>query len=280
MPSLYRSVPGQSEPLSPLRRRLEASTLSNRIQTAVIAVIALIAVSVSAAVITSHFTGGRAQHTLHHDRPLLQRDGTAPFDGGIDFSSPSAMGSERQLSTADYSCPANATVFVCSETDASGFAVIRRSQFKGQEDYVDDDVVWRDGVAIQHIVLSLSDRSSMLQLFPPDNKVCAPGLVSTLLSCLCLPYLLIPFPPPPPAGGYCWLSQFLPLLMGEDSWSVGLRTTLYGIALLWSFVAVAIISDVFMAAIEVRGACSRGPSSHGQWFSILPCFVCSGGCAR
>lgn len=42
----------------------------------------------------------------------------------------------------------------------------------------------------------------------------------------------------------------LPLFDSENSWPPGLRVVIYFVALLWFFLAVALISDVFMSAIE------------------------------
>jgi solute carrier family 8 (sodium/calcium exchanger) len=45
---------------------------------------------------------------------------------------------------------------------------------------------------------------------------------------------------------------FLPLFpTAELEWPTGLRATLYLVGLLWTFLGVAIVADVFMAAIEV-----------------------------
>ena len=44
--------------------------------------------------------------------------------------------------------------------------------------------------------------------------------------------------------------MWLPLSDGENSWGETPRAFLYGFLLLWFFVGVAIISDVFMVAIE------------------------------
>ena len=64
------------------------------------------------------------------------------------------------------------------------------------------------------------ERGVLVQAIHEGNRVCKPGMI-------------------------------LPLFMAEESWSVGLRCFLYLIALLWSFVGIAIIADIFMAAIEV-----------------------------
>ena len=40
-------------------------------------------------------------------------------------------------------------------------------------------------------------------------------------------------------------------LVNESNWSDGFRATIYLVGLLWSFMAVALIADIFMCAIEV-----------------------------
>ena len=40
-------------------------------------------------------------------------------------------------------------------------------------------------------------------------------------------------------------------LINESEWSNGFRAALYFIGLMWSFMAVALIADIFMCAIEV-----------------------------
>lgn len=59
------------------------------------------------------------------------------------------------------------------------------------------------------------------------------------------------------ASGYCNLTEYkcahkgliLPLI-NEYTWSVPARATIYFIGLLWCFLGVAIVADVFMCAIE------------------------------
>ena len=43
---------------------------------------------------------------------------------------------------------------------------------------------------------------------------------------------------------------FFPSSEGEQEWSVPLRATLYFIGMVWCFLGVAIIADLFMAAID------------------------------
>ena len=42
----------------------------------------------------------------------------------------------------------------------------------------------------------------------------------------------------------------LPIFTNEESWLVGIRATLYLIAMLWCFLGIAIVADTFMCAIE------------------------------
>uniref|UniRef100_A0A7S4LQM0 Calx-beta domain-containing protein n=1 Tax=Oxyrrhis marina TaxID=2969 RepID=A0A7S4LQM0_OXYMA len=51
-------------------------------------------------------------------------------------------------------------------------------------------------------------------------------------------------------GDKCGSGVFLPLFSGEHSWNDGLRAVLYFLGLIWCFMGVAIVSDVFMSAIE------------------------------
>ena len=43
---------------------------------------------------------------------------------------------------------------------------------------------------------------------------------------------------------------FLPLFGTEHTWSKGTQAAIYAFALIWSFMGVAIIADIFMVAIE------------------------------
>eukprot|EP01070_Trichotokara_eunicae_P000473 Trichotokara_eunicae@DN10860_c0_g1_i1.p1 len=49
----------------------------------------------------------------------------------------------------------------------------------------------------------------------------------------------------------CMDGLLLPLGPNEDQWNKPLRGTLYLIGLLWFFIGVAVLSDIFMGAIEV-----------------------------
>jgi solute carrier family 8 (sodium/calcium exchanger) len=79
----------------------------------------------------------------------------------------------------------------------------------------------------------------------------------------------------PGAGGGAMFAggdagNLLPLFgESEQGWNKGLRAFLYLMGLLWSFVGVAIIADVFMAAIEVITSKEKvviGP--HGRKFTV------------
>jgi solute carrier family 8 (sodium/calcium exchanger) len=39
-------------------------------------------------------------------------------------------------------------------------------------------------------------------------------------------------------------------IFNESTWSVGVRATLYLVAMLWFFVGIAIVADTFMCSIE------------------------------
>ena len=54
------------------------------------------------------------------------------------------------------------------------------------------------------------------------------------------------------------------LLPAENLWSEALRTTLYIIALLYLFLGIAIVSDVFMCSIEVRTGRRGGGGVEGR----------------
>lgn len=74
---------------------------------------------------------------------------------------------------------------------------------------------------------------------------------------------------------HCKPGLILPLFMSEDMWGFP-RTILYLIALLWCFVGVAIIADIFMAAIEVITSQSREVSyvdSHSRKHKTIEVLV-------
>jgi len=49
----------------------------------------------------------------------------------------------------------------------------------------------------------------------------------------------------------CKPQMFLPLFLSEETWPTAVRSFLYLVALLWCFLGIAIIADIFMASIEV-----------------------------
>jgi solute carrier family 8 (sodium/calcium exchanger) len=55
----------------------------------------------------------------------------------------------------------------------------------------------------------------------------------------------------PDSKGTCVGGMFLPFVPGEFMWGRGAHIVIFALLLIWSFLGVAIIADVFMAAIEV-----------------------------
>ena len=55
----------------------------------------------------------------------------------------------------------------------------------------------------------------------------------------------------PDSKGTCVGGMFLPFVPGEFLWGRGAHIVIFALLLIWSFLGVAIIADVFMAAIEV-----------------------------
>ncbi|XP_006824699.2 sodium/calcium exchanger 1-like [Saccoglossus kowalevskii] len=54
-----------------------------------------------------------------------------------------------------------------------------------------------------------------------------------------------------PGAYYCYDKGLILPIVNESTWSIGARTTIYLIGLLWSFMGVSIIADIFMCSIEV-----------------------------
>lgn len=63
---------------------------------------------------------------------------------------------------------------------------------------------------------------------------------------------------------------FLPFFSTEHKWPKGVRILLYGAGLLWFFMGVAIVSDVFMGAIEVITSRQVRVEVHGQLYHVRP----------
>ena len=71
------------------------------------------------------------------------------------------------------------------------------------------------------------------------------------------------------------LGTLLLSFLDESEWNQGLRTFIYLIALLWCFMGVAIIADVFMCAIETITSktkkvkvAKQGPKAESEWIEV------------
>jgi len=69
---------------------------------------------------------------------------------------------------------------------------------------------------------------------------------------MCLAFLALPQPilAADTNSSNCTEGLIFPIFSGEGSWNTGFRAFLYIVGLLWAFVGIAILSDVFMAGIE------------------------------